>query len=282
MANDDAGRGDGASHEKGFGQDAKLSYGSYLRVPELISLQHLESDPPHPDELQFIIVHQTYELWFKLVLFELENTRTALFAGDADQAEMLLWRVREIEKVLAQQIHVLETMTPVGFLGFRDRLMPASGFQSVQFREVEILSGLRDEDYIEFLRRENVAEVHEAVERRLAEPSLREAMHAFLQAKGFDVGYDSDARAADDGKLAAAMLEIHASLEPRPVYRVLDALLEHDQLVALWRSHHVSMVERLIGSRIGTGGSAGAGYLRSTLRHRFFPEIWTARSELES
>jgi len=267
--------------EKGFGAEAKLSYGSYLRVPELLQLQVLESDPPHPDELQFIIIHQTYELWFKLVLFELEHARAALFESRLDDADHHLARVRAIEKVLAGQIHVLETMTPAGFLGFRDRLMPASGFQSVQFREVEILSGLRDPRYVEFLERENVPEVADAVRRRLGEPSLRDAMHAMLAAQGFDIGWDPDARTWDEGQLAAALLAIHRTLAPRPVYRVLDALVEHDQLVALWRAHHVSMVERMIGTRPGTGGSTGAAYLRSTLPYRFFPELWAVRGDLQ-
>lgn len=270
----------GTTGEKGFAQEAQLSYNSYLRVPELLRLQRLQSDPPHHDELQFIIVHQTYELWFSLVLFELESVREALFEARLADAEDWLERVIAIERVLAGQIHVLESMTPMNFLGFRDHLRPASGFQSVQFRELELLSGLREERYLEFLERENVPEVHEAIRRRREEPSLRDAMHAMLQGQGIDIGYDADAHAWDDAKLEARLSEIYRSHSPRPVYRVLEGLTTHDQLIGLWRSHHVAMVDRLIGDQPGTGGSSGSRYLRSTLSHRFFPELWRVRGQL--
>ena len=257
---------------RGFDRDAKLTYNSYLKVPDLLKLQSLLSTPEHPDELQFIVIHQTYELWFKLMLFELERARTAMFEGRLDDATLLLRRVHAIERVFVQQIHVLETMQPVEFLGFRDHLRPASGFQSVQFREVEILSGLRDENFVAFLRAENVHEVHVAVERRLAEPSLRDAMHAAIGAAGFD--------ASDEAKLDAALLRIYRELKPRELYHLLEALMEHDELIRLWRMHHVMMVERIIGSKMGTGGSSGARYLQSTTQRRFYPELWKVRGEL--
>jgi tryptophan 2,3-dioxygenase len=265
---------------RGFDRDARLTYNSYLRVPDLLQLQHLQSSPPHPDELQFIIVHQTYELWFKLVLFELERVRQATFESRLDDAVMLLRRVHAIERVFVQQIHVLESMQPVAFLGFRDHLRPASGFQSVQFREVEVLSGLRDEAFVAFLRQENVPEVHDAVERRLREPSLRDAMHAALEAAGHDLGRTGGAGKPDGPKLDAALLRIYSTMEPRPLYHLLEALFEHDENVRLWRMHHVMMVERTIGSKMGTGGSSGARYLQGTTSRLFFPELWKVRGEL--
>lgn len=279
---------DGAGGEpgRGFGREARLTYNSYLKVPELLQLQHLLSTPNHPDELQFIVIHQTYELWFKLVLFELDRARTAMFDGRHDDAVLLLRRVHAIERVFVQQIHVLESMMPAAFLGFRDHLRPASGFQSVQFREVEILSGLRDPSFIEFLRKENVQEVIEAVERRLQEPSLRDAMHAVLEAAGFDLGRQAGAGKPagvgepEEAKLDAALLRIYLEAEPRPIYHLLEALLEHDELVRLWRMHHVMMVERIIGMKMGTGGSTGARYLQGTTGRRFFPELWKVRGEL--
>lgn len=268
------------SSERGFDAEARLSYGSYLKVPDLLRLQVLQSDPPHHDELQFIIIHQTYELWFKLMLFELEAVRRHLFEGQVEQAITLMGRVHAIERVLVPQIHVLESMTPAGFLGFRDHLRPASGFQSVQFREVEVLSGLREPQYLEFVRKEGGRDVREAVDRRLAEPSVRHALHALLAARGFDTGFQAVAHRCDETQATAALVEVYRSLEPHDVYRLLEAFVEHDQLVGLWRQHHVAMVERLIGARMGTGGSSGARYLRSTTRHRFYPELWAVRDAL--
>ena len=272
--------GHGTGGERGFDREAKLTYNSYLKVPELISLQHLMSTPPHPDELQFIIVHQTYELWFKLILAELERARDAMLTGRLEDADWSLRRVHAVEAILVPQIHVLETMSPMAFLEFREHLRPASGFQSVQFREVEILSGLRDERFVEFLRTENVTDVHDAVARRLEEPSLRDAMHAMLQARGLDVGWNAADRSFDESKLDATLLGIYRTLEPRDVYRVLEGLMQHDESIRLWRYHHVMMVERIIGGKPGTGGSSGAAYLRSTTLRMFYPELWKVRGAL--
>ena len=134
--------------ERSFGeQGGKLSYGSYLKVPEILSAQVLESDPPAHDELLFIITHQAYELWFKQAIFELESVREALFAGDTLAARHLMTRVAAIERVMIEHIGVLETMSPQAFLEFRHNLAPASGFQSVQFREMEFISGIKDDRY---------------------------------------------------------------------------------------------------------------------------------------
>ena len=266
--------------ERGFDAPARLTYGSYLKVSDLLGLQTLQSQPAHHDELQFIIVHQAYELWFKLVLFELESARGHLLAGRTDEALPPLARVREVERVLLQQVHVLETMSPQAFLGFRDHLRPASGFQSAQFREVEILSGLREPSFLKLLQRENHPDLNEALARRMEQPSLREAMHAMLQARGLDVGHDPVTRGWDDAKLDARVLEIYRSGQPADVLRVLEALVDHDESIVLWRHHHAVMVERLIGDKQGTGGSSGAAYLRATTSYRFFPELWRVRGEL--
>lgn len=266
--------------ERGFAGPAGLTYGTYLKVPDLLGLQELKSVPPHRDELQFIIVHQAYELWFKLVLSELEAGRAHLLAGRTDECLPHFQRVHAVERVLLQQVHVLETMSPQAFLGFRDHLRPASGFQSVQFREVEILSGLRAPSFLEILARENHPDVNEAVARRLAEPSLRDGMHALLQHRGFDVGHDPAARTCDEARLDAALLRIYRDDGPRDVLRVLEALVDHDESILLWRHHHAVMVERLIGDKRGTGGSSGAAYLRATTSYRFFPELWRVRGEL--
>ena len=271
---------DTGSAGKGFGAEARLTYGSYLKVPELLTLQRVLSAPPHPDELQFIVIHQTYELWFKLVLHELVRARDEAFAGRLDDATLMMRRVHAIERVLVTQVHVLETMQPAAFLGFRDHLRPASGFQSVQFREIEILSGLRDDAFVGFLREENVPEVVEAMERMLKVPSLRDAMHAALEAEGFALGRAHPEAPPDEAHLDAALLSLYRTMQPRPLYHFVESLMEHDELIRLWRLHHVLMVERIIGMKPGTGGSSGAAYLRGTTQRRFFPELWKVRGDL--
>jgi tryptophan 2,3-dioxygenase len=257
-----------------FGEeDAKLSYGSYLAVDELLRLQRLESDPPAHDELLFIVVHQVYELWFKLCLFELEAARDAMFGGDVPFARHLLNRVHSIEKVLIEQIGVLEAMAPIDFLEFRQNLAPASGFQSVQFREIEFLSGLKNAAYIDRLSTDE--DEGDRLRRRLREPSLWDAFCHVLTARGLPMP------AGDEEVRRTSLKTLLAQVDARPEeFYLSESLLTHDELFAKWRYHHVLMVERQIGSKTGTGGSTGASYLRTTLDKRFYPELWAARSFL--
>ncbi len=165
----------------------------------------------------------------------------------------------------------------VSGLGYTyDVSLSQNGKTPVQFRQVEILSGLSDPQFVAFLRQENVTDVHDAMDRRLAEPSLREAMHAAIEGSGFDLGRSDGTGEPDEPKLDAALLRIYREMEPRPMYH----LLEHDQLMRLWRVPHVMKVERVIGMKIGTGGSTGARYLHGTTQRRFFPELWKVRGEL--
>src|SRR5881394_2133408 len=169
---------------KDYGKNAPLSYNKYLRVPELIDLQTCLSSPAHHDELLFITVHQAYELWFKQILHEIDAA-TTLMKDDRDfEATQSLRRIVEIEKLLIAQIHILETMSPVRFLGFRDELNPASGFQSMQFREIEFSSGLKDEKIIREFREDDFA--RRRLEARMQRPSLSEAFFALLRRSGFD------------------------------------------------------------------------------------------------
>ena len=257
-----------------FGEeDRRLSYGSYLRVPELIQLQTLQSDPPAHDELLFITVHQVYELWFKQLLFELEGVRDAMLGGRAGRARHLLGRVHAIERVLIEQIPVLETMSPQDFLEFRTHLAPASGFQSVQFREVEFISGLKNERYLERLAldEEGLADL----KRRLSEPSLCDAFCAVLEAGGLPMPAD------DEEQRRSSLLRMARERDRyENEFLLSEWLLTHDELFRLWRQRHVLMVERQIGSKTGTGGSTGASYLHTTLGKRFFPELWELRSYL--
>ncbi len=270
-----AGTEEGAGRERRFGRltepsDELLAYGSYLKIPELLSLQQLRSDPPVHDELLFIVVHQAYELWFKQLLFELESVRDRMIAGDAERARHYLVRVRAIERVLIEHIEVLQSMSPQDFLEFRTLLTPASGFQSIQFRELEFLSGLKDGRYLDDLA--TAPEERARLTRRLDEPSLWDGFTALLEQRGFPMP-------ADDDDLRRASLVAMANGD-RELFAVGEGLLDHDEAFAEWRFHHVLMVEREIGAKRGTGGSSGVEYLRSTLDKRFFPELWGLRSHL--
>jgi tryptophan 2,3-dioxygenase len=253
--------------------DEGLSYGSYLKVPELISLQQLLSDPPAHDELLFIVVHQTYELWFRQLLFELESVRDLLFDRRPEAARHYLQRVHTIENVLVEQIAVLETMSPQDFLQFRSNLSPASGFQSVQFREVEFLSGLKQRGFLAHLG--ETTDERDRLERRLAEPTLWDAFCELLDANGLPMP------AGDGATRRASLLEMARERERHAeLWYLSEDLLTHDELFSLWRYRHILMVIRQIGSKTGTGGSSGASYLQSTLEKRFFPALWELRSDL--
>ena len=269
-----------------YGKDAPLSYNSYLRVRELIDLQTCLSSPAHHDELLFITVHQSYELWFKQILHEIDAALRLMNEDRTGEAALAMQRVVEIEKLLIQQIHILETMTPINFLGFRDELNPASGFQSMQFREIEFVSGLKHESVVRAFKDDDFA--HERLECRLNSPSLGAAFFALLQRKGFDTPNDST-QTADDERRSNRVRRVRAIVEilthPENLYReyqLAEALLEHDEHFALWRSHHIKMVERMVGTKKGTGGSEGVGYLKTTLDSKFFPELWEARTHLST
>ena len=244
-----------------FGEEGrKLSYGTYLKVPELLRLQDRLSD--EHDELLFIVAHQVYELWFKVVLFELEAARDRIAADDIFFARHYLRRVHVIEKLLVEQIEVLETMSPQDFLAFRSQLAPASGFQSVQFREIEFLSGLKEPKYV--ARLEATPEEIARLRKRLEEPSVDDAFRELVRRRG-----------------SPSLLEIFRDRERHgDLFDLCEALLDHDEAFAHWRARHVLMVERQIGGKTGTGGSSGAEYLRSTLGKRFYPELWDVRSQL--
>jgi tryptophan 2,3-dioxygenase len=268
-----AGATDDGAADRHFGEEgARLTYGSYLRVPQLLDQQRLESDPPAHDELLFITIHQVYELWFKQLLHELGAVREEMFSGHLWRARHLLGRVVSIEDVLIRQVGVLETMTPQDFLVFRDRLAPASGFQSVQFRELEFLSGAKDPGYLDRFR--GLTEDERArLERRLEEPSLWDAFLHVVRRAGL--------AADDDAELTASLLTVAAN-RPRygEVWELAERLLDHDANAAMWRSRHVLMVERQIGTKSGTGGSSGSPYLRSRLGLHYYPLLWELRSHL--
>jgi tryptophan 2,3-dioxygenase len=257
-------------------QGARLTYGSYLRLEQLLSAQHLESAqddvPAAHDELLFITIHQVYELWFQQLLHEATAARDAMTAGNTWWAQHLLQRMHVIERVLVQQVDVLETMTPQDFLQFRQMLAPASGFQSVQFRELEFLSGSKDPSFVKRFRGLTQAE-EQRLQRRLEEPTLWDAFLSVLEQRSLPVGSDAE--------ITASVRQVaHDRASYADVWALAEALLQHDELAAAWRARHVVMVERMIGTKTGTGGSSGADYLRSRLDLRYYPLLWELRSVL--
>jgi aminocarboxymuconate-semialdehyde decarboxylase len=265
----------------------QLTYSSYLQVPELLALQHPQSTPTHHDELLFIIVHQTYELWFKELLHDLDAVVANLRAAAANpkshdevyEAARLLRRCTEITRVLVEQFTILETMLPTHFLAFRGKLEPASGFQSEQFRELEFLCGLKDEKMLRYHR--PTPQAHAQLERRLREPSLHDVFFDALRAIGnLEAKENASEREMFDARARAILALYRDEHSHRDWIDVCERLTEFDELVVSWRLRHIQLVERVIGVRMGTGGSAGSSYLKLTLDKKFFPELWEARTLL--
>ncbi|MFN2527841.1 MAG: tryptophan 2,3-dioxygenase [Candidatus Baltobacteraceae bacterium] len=250
----------------------RLSYGSYLQVPALLELQSPLSTPPHHDEMLFIIIHQVYELWFKQIKHELDAIMRHLQSeGGLLKVGRALRRIHTIQRVLEQQVDILETMTPQEFNEFREHLNPASGFQSMQFREIEFLGGLKKTDALKHL--EMTGAQRETLERRLSEPTLYDAVFALLQKRGFKVSTHGE-------KIATLKTIYEESAQYYDLYLFMEDLIEFDERLLLWRGRHVRMVERMIGSKMGTGGSPGVAYLATTLDKKMFPELWEVRTHL--
>jgi len=254
-----------------YGQNAPLSYNKYLKVRELIELQETLSEPASHDELLFIIIHQTYELWFKQILHELDATVKWMDEDRVFRANHSLRGVVSIERILVTQIHILESMAPIGFLEFRDKLNPASGFQSMQFRELEFASG--GKVWKVLMSFSAVRFAFDRLSIRFGELALADAFWALVGRNG--LGVDS----FDDRVQATVEILTHPE-KYAEIYNMQDLLIEHDELIISWRYNHIQMVERMLGMKRGTGGSEGVGYLMTTLTKKFFPELWEARTHL--
>lgn len=251
--------------------EERVSYGSYLKVNELIGLQKRLSRPERHDEMLFIVIHQVYELWFKQLLHELGATTEAIERDDLLRVAKYFRRIHTIQRLLEQQIDVLETMTPQEFNEFRDNLNPASGFQSIQFRELEFLCGVRRLDTLEYIEMDTSE--RSRLERRLEEPSLYDRLKTLLGKRGFATGSSAD--------LIETFRQIYTGGDKHyDLYLLLEDLIELDERFLLWRGRHVRMVERMIGFKNGTGGSSGAEFLMRTLSYKFFPELWEVRTYL--
>jgi len=260
----------------------ELNYNSYLKVPELTNLQQLQSRPAHHDEMFFIVIHQSFELWFKEVLHEIDLLMTCLAEGHVARTLKVLKRITSILECLCQQIQLLSTLTPEEFAGFREALGTGSGFQSLQFREVEFACGQRDPWFFQFF--EGRPEELSRLQQRFQSPSVYDV---FLRALAKD-GYAVPAAVlerdiATPHELNQELVDIIQELyrDPKDNYHWLlscEALLDLDTLWAKWRAVHILMVTRTIGGKKGTGGSMGAAFLESRLKLRFFPELWEVRN----
>jgi tryptophan 2,3-dioxygenase len=250
---------------------AGMTYADYLQLEQLLSAQQPLSGLH--DEMLFIVIHQTKELWMKEMLHELVLAIDLIGEDRFAEAYKAMARISRIQAVMTLSWDVLSTLTPVDYMKFRDVLGTSSGFQSAQFREIEYRLGLKDPAFLEHYS-EGTSE-RTRLQDALGEPSLREAAISALARAGFDVGDGSEPA------LAAAWLKVYRDAERWfELYELAEKLVDIDDAMAMWRHKHVLTVERIIGSKRGTGGSAGAAYLRSTLDKRVFPELWSVRTDL--
>jgi len=270
--------------------DKHLTYTSYLKVDELLNLQKPLSDGPEHDELLFITIHQVYELWFKQILHEIEALQVALESNQTHYSLALLGRVRTIMKTCVSQLDILETMTPLQFNSFRERLSSASGFQSAQFRELEAVLGRRDkagdgsDQSTGMGMSEHLSPGSEARARVEQAMSRKSLWHSALEYFNFKSAMPEGAMKIDptvawepNPEVQEVLIELHRN---DPEANLMgEALIDLDEGLQEWRYRHVKMVERTIGRKIGSGGSSGAGYLASTLFNPVFPDLWEIRSQ---
>ena len=261
------------------GESKALTYTSYLALDEILGAQRPRSE--EHDEILFIVVHQVYELWFKELLHELGHLQRLLEEGQGSPALSTLKRILTILKLVVAQIDVIETLTPVQFLGFRDRLESASGFQSAQFRELEAVLGRREPRVLRAYAEDPDARAR--IEAALGRRSLYDSFLRFLSLRGYPVPEERLER--DVSKPVEESEGIHAAVlaayrDDGEAAQVCERMVDLDEGFQEWRYRHVKMVERTIGSRPGTGGSPGAAYLRTTLNQPLFPDLWSVRSEL--
>lgn len=257
-----------------------MTYNSYLAIDELLDLQRLQSKPEEHDEMLFIIIHQTYELWFKQILHEMKLLRLHMEQNRPWPAMKTLRRILTIMKTLVSQVDILETMTPLEFNQFRGFLESSSGFQSVQFREVEILCGMRSPHMV--LIHPEGSPYRDRLENRMNEPLLWETFCAMLQQRGHDIQMPE--RTNERGLIFEPSTHNQHILsrlmrDDSELSLLCELLVDFDEGLQEWRYRHVKMVERTIGTRPGTGGSDGVEYLKRTLHRQIFPDLWAIRSQ---
>jgi tryptophan 2,3-dioxygenase len=257
--------------------ESALTYTSYLAVDELLGLQRPLSEGPEHDEMLFIIIHQTYELWFKQLIHEFTAAQQSLEEGDTHRSLAILGRIRTILKVCVTQIDILETMTPLQFNAFRGYLASSSGFQSAQFRKVEAILGRRDSRMSGHLAPKDQQEIAAITSRK----SLWDSTLAYLNHRGHGIpnhilNRDVSTHYESNEEIQEILLAVHKH-DPESAM-VCERLVDIDEGLQEWRYRHVKMVERTIGSKTGTGGSSGVEYLASTLFAPVFADLWKIRS----
>jgi tryptophan 2,3-dioxygenase len=257
-----------------------LTYVSYLKISDLLQLQKAQSDPEEHDELLFIVIHQVYELWFKLMLHELEKVRDDMGRGDLWPAVATWKRLRTIMKTLVEQVDIVETLTPMSFGSFRDRLDTASGFQSPQFREIEYLLGYKRPDMV---KHQPDSEFRAKLEKRLKEPSINDALYKFLEHHGVEIpedvkNRDITARAETNERVEEQLLVLYKNRRDMEI--LFESMTDFDEGFQEWRYRHIKLVERTIGSKKGTGGSLGIEFLKKSLFMPVFPDLWAIRHRL--
>lgn len=256
------------------------TYGEYLKIDELLELQDPKSEPEEHDEMLFIVIHQVYELWFKQILHELDRLVAHLNGDALARGGHQLRRVRHIFKTMVGQIDILETMTPLEFLSFRRFLDESSGFQSVQFRELETLLGITDTFDPEWFA-DNEGEYQRLV-KRIEDPTLWDAFIGYLHRNGHPMpesALNRDPTAALEPDPAVQAVIVGAYESDIRLVSLCEALTDLDEALQEWRYRHVMMVQRTIGTRMGTGGSAGVDYLKTTLFRQAFPDLWAVRTQ---
>jgi len=260
---------------------AAVTYATYLKIDELLSLQQPRSTGPEHDEMLFIVIHQVYELWFKELLHEFDRVSRLLEDDESHRAQHTLKRILTILKVMVAQLDILETMTPLEFLSFRQRLEAASGFQSDQFRQIEFLLGIKSQKAIE--RFPEGGRARSALARRYQEPTLWDAFLHYLAREKYAVPEPllrRDVTARIEPSLDVQRLVVEIYRRDTKNAELCERLVDLDEGVQEWRYRHVKMVERTIGAKPGTGGSTGAAYLRETVGTPAFPDLWAVRSQL--
>ena len=258
-----------------------LTYSDYLQLDRLLTLQRARSEPPEHDEMLFIVIHQVYELWFKLLLHEMDKLKRDFSANDLFGAIHTFKRARTVMKTLVGQLDILETMTPMSFTSFRDRLESASGFQSVQFRELEFVLGYKRPDVLKY--QTESTPFHDRLPRRLRERSLVDHFYDFLEHRGVDI--PSELREKDvttptepNEPIQDALLKLYQG-EPNLAI-LFELMTDFDEGLQEWRYRHVKVVERTIGAKRGTGGSPGIAFLKQSLFKAIFPDLWAIRHRL--
>lgn len=259
--------------------ESAMTYNSYLAVDELLSLQRLESEGPEHDEMLFVIIHQTYELWFKQILHELSHLQELLEAGNTFGSIAILGRVRTILKVCVAQVDILETMTPLQFNSFREFLASSSGFQSVQFREIEAVLGRRDSKMSSHLPPQSQERISKIADSR----SLWDSMLAYLATRKYPIPVkyldrDFSKQYEPNLDIQEILVEVHHQDPEASI--VCERLVDVDEGLQEWRYRHVKMVERTIGHKSGTGGSSGVKYLNTTVSQPVFADLWAIRDRL--